>query len=372
MSPRTEATTSSRLTSGLLIVVLVLVLAALGWFVGTAGNDTDYSPDNSGDNGTMAAAQVLAQHDVRTQVATTSGELDALDLNGPATVVVTEPDNLGRQSAEHLKRFAGDGRIVLLQPVQAQQEYFNLGLAVSTGTQADLAGACSDALFDELRLIADSAMRYAHSGCFTKDGDAVLAAADDQIFALGAAQVLTNGDIQRGDNAAIAFRLLGQHENLVWYRPNPQEARPSEGLGSDQVPDAFVPGLVLLLLIGGSVVFWRGRRLGPLATEPLPVTVKAHEAVLSRGRLYRKHSTQEHAANALTQGTLHRLRRTLAMPGNSSASDVALRITEQSQRNLGDTQRLLGVERPALTHDKELIQFAHELAGLEEEVNKFE
>ncbi len=50
-------------------------------------------------------------------------------------------------------------------------------------------------------------------------------------------------------------------------------------------------------------MLWRGRRLGPLATEPLPVVVKAIETTRSRGRLYRKSGDRAHAADALRSAT---------------------------------------------------------------------
>ena len=46
-------------------------------------------------------------------------------------------------------------------------------------------------------------------------------------------------------------------------------------------------------------MLWRGRRLGPLVVEPLPVVVKAVESTQGRGRLYRRVRDRAHAAGIL-------------------------------------------------------------------------
>ena len=48
---------------------------------------------------------------------------------------------------------------------------------------------------------------------------------------------------------------------------------------------------------------WRGRRLGPIMTEPLPVTVRAAETVEGHGRLYHRLNARDRAANALRAGS---------------------------------------------------------------------
>jgi len=51
----------------------------------------------------------------------------------------------------------------------------------------------------------------------------------------------------------------------------------------------------------------RGRRLGPPVVEPLPVVVRAAEAVEGRSRLYRRAQARDRAAEALRSGALARL-----------------------------------------------------------------
>ena len=57
----------------------------------------------------------------------------------------------------------------------------------------------------------------------------------------------------------------------------------------------------------------RGRRLGRLVREPLPVVVRAIETTESRGRLYRRAGDRARAAAVLRSGTADRLARRLAL-----------------------------------------------------------
>ena len=56
-----------------------------------------------------------------------------------------------------------------------------------------------------------------------------------------------------------------------------------------------------------TVILWRARRLGPLATEPLPVVVRAVETTRSLGRLYRRSGDRGHAAESLRRAARSRL-----------------------------------------------------------------
>ena len=76
---------------------------------------------------------------------------------------------------------------------------------------------------------------------------------------------------------------------------------------SDILPGWVLPAVVQLLVAGLLLMLWRGRRLGPPVTEPLPVVVRAAEAVEGRARLYRRAQARDRAAKALRSGALARL-----------------------------------------------------------------
>ena len=66
--------------------------------------------------------------------------------------------------------------------------------------------------------------------------------------------MLTNDRVAEADNAAVALRLLGQHDRLVWYVADRRDiAAGDDGVASRaQLPPALVPALWL-----GAARCWR-------------------------------------------------------------------------------------------------------------------
>lgn len=190
---------------------------------------------------------------------------------------------------------------------------------------------------------------------------------------LAATSVLTNADITRHDDAALALTLLGSQPRLVWYSPSFDDLVHGGGTahhGTRVAPRWLQP---LVLLLGGAVLllmWWRGRRLGPLAVEPLPVTVHAAETTVARARLYRRAQRggagRAHAAAALTAATTRRLRRRLALPPDADVEAVAAAVASTTGRHRDDIRALLAAGAPA--SDDALAAHAVALAQLENEV----
>ena len=78
-------------------------------------------------------------------------------------------------------------------------------------------------------------------------------------------------------------------------------------------PAAVVLGTAVLVL-----AFVRGRRMGALVVEPLPVVVRAVETTESRGRIYRRARDRARAAAVLRLGSTDRLARRLALPPHAT------------------------------------------------------
>ena len=87
----------------------------------------------------------------------------------------------------------------------------------------------------------------------------------------------------------------------MWYVPDRPATSPTGDAGSlaAQLPRGLVPALWLVAAAVLATMLWRGRRLGPLVVEPLPVVVKAVESTQGRGRLYRRVRDRTHAASVL-------------------------------------------------------------------------
>jgi hypothetical protein len=111
-----------------------------------------------------------------------------------------------------------------------------------------------------------------------------------RLVVLGTGTMLTNDRLDEDGNAALGLNLLGgdgSANELRWLVPAPGAASDG-GSASSILPDWVVPAALQLLLAGLLVALWRGRRLGPPVVEPLPVVVRAAEAVEGRSRLYQR------------------------------------------------------------------------------------
>ena len=125
------------------------------------------------------------------------------------------------------------------------------------------------------------------------------------------------------------------------------------------------------MLATSAVVFlclWRGRRLGRLVTEPLPVIVRAVETTESRGRMYRKSRDRTRALAVLQLATRRRLAAYLGLPASSPVGSVAAAAAAVSGRSYHDVLDLL--DSPAAHDDSSLVELANTLVALEKEVRR--
>ena len=112
-------------------------------------------------------------------------------------------------------------------------------------------------------------------------------------------------------------------------------------------------------------MFWRGRRLGPLVHEPLPVVVRSAETQEGRARLYRQARARDRAAAALRTATLRRLAGRLQAT-RSGPGELADRVAGLIDADPGDVRRIL--IGPAPDDDRELVTLANRLIEIEQEV----
>ncbi|HYN66579.1 MAG TPA: DUF4350 domain-containing protein, partial [Ornithinibacter sp.] len=110
----------------------------------------------------------------------------------------------------------------------------------------------------------------------------------------------------------------------------------------------------------------RGRRLGRLVHEPLPVVVRAIETTESRGRLYRKAGDRTRAAAVLRAGSSERLVRRLAVGRGAGPAALVHAVTLST--GLRDTEVADILFGPAPPDDAALIHLAQQLTDLEERV----
>ena len=353
-------------------IMTVAVLAALAVVVflgGGAQTVTPLDPDNPGPDGAQALARVLESRGVDVTVARSADELEATDVSTDTMVVVTSTELLGTSTIQRLFAHTGDAPLVLVDPGPGLIDAIGLSeppsrVTQSGGWEAD----CFDPMFADLRVEVDHALAYPVEGCFTdEEGSLVVENGDVTMF--GVAQAMTNDQILRADNAAASLRLLGQQDRLVWYVPSIDDLAAGGGVSLETlIPRWIAPGLFLGAIAVIALVVWRARRLGPLATEPLPVVVKAIETTRARGRLYRKAQDRPHAADTLRRATRSRLAARLRLAGPDDVGLVS-EVARHTNRDAADVAALLDPGEPP-SNDRDLIRLAQQLAELDREVRR--
>ena len=203
------------------------------------------------------------------------------------------------------------------------------------------------------------------------DGGALLAQlpageAHPQTLLVGFAAGLTNESITSEDNAAIALRLLGHSRELVWLIPSGVDAPGAAGGTYSPWPTWTTPVAATLALGTVLLALVRGRRLGRVVHEPLPVVVRAAETTESRGHLYRRSRDRERTAAILRDGTRSRLRHRLGVARGEPLQTLVAAVARSTGEPVERIHALLADSAPAST--AALITLGAELAELEGKV----
>lgn len=362
-------TRRSRRAWWIAVATALVLVVMVSFATRRTASDEPLAPDNPAPEGARATAQVLGEHGVDvTYVRTTASAISEAEAG--STLMILDPASLREEQLEALADVDAD--IVL---VDIGGDIAGLTERVRTdgyATRAEHQASCADPDAEAAATItAGGALIQGDDvvGCFLEADGALYATwtEDDRTWrVISDGWMLSNEGLPVEGNAALVFRSLGAHDRLVWYLPDPDDTFGTEP-ASSQFP---LPGPVVLqlVLIGLAVVLWRGRRLGPLVTEPLPVVVKATETTRGRGRLYRRAHAHAHAASALRAGLLARLAGRVGLPSHATPTEVVeilARATGRSPESIADL--LYG---PPPTTDVGLIALVNALDTLESEVQQ--
>ncbi len=304
-------------------------------------------PDNPGGDGAQAVARVLAREGVDVTVARSAADLERLPVDASTTIVVTSSDNLGRSTTRRLLRHQGQASLVVVAPGPGLMRQLGAGTFPSpTEPRGAVAAGCSS--YDGLSLQVTTADAYDTAGCFPAEHGVLVAQPRRGLTLLGASDALTNDQVLAGDNAAVALRLLGGRDRLVWYVPALADLQGGDGISlAGLLPDWLRPALWLLGAAGVALVGWRARRLGPLAREPLPVEVKSVETTRNLGRLYRRSGDRGHAAASLRAASRTSLAARLRLPRHADPAQVVVAVADHTGRSVDDVVVAAAARRPA-------------------------
>ncbi|WP_221655742.1 DUF4350 domain-containing protein, partial [Actinotalea ferrariae] len=294
---------------------MLVVAGLVATFIRPETSITPLAPDNPGVTGARAVAEVLGEQGIDVTYVRTSGQAVAAADAG-STLLVTSTYLLLTEQVADLA--ATDADLVVLGPEGYHVDVLTDGAVTDSWDPADgeRAAACDDPDAQAAGVLDTQGYGFtaAEPGvtiCFpnpggTADAGGAYASLEEdgrRVVLLADPGVISNGNVLEAGNAALALRVLGHHEDLVWYVPSLNDT----GGEADAPTGSLLPGWTgPLALLGGILVvvlaLWRGRRLGAVVTEPLPVTVRAAETTLGRGRLYRRGRSRGHAAAALRAG----------------------------------------------------------------------
>ncbi|MEB7505697.1 DUF4350 domain-containing protein [Arthrobacter koreensis] len=375
-----------RLRAWRLWIILSLVLiggVVLSLLTSSGADRTALSASNAAPEGAQAVVRVLQEQGVDVVQAEDYGS--ALDLlgAGDASLLFFDPNEyLSGSQLSELDQAAGQR--ILVEPTFAQlralaPDVSQAGLVPQESIEAGtVSGAgCSSPAAEAAESVTAGGLAYRGPlTCFTVTGSSeppagLFAASEDGSAAvLGFTGLLANDSIAENGNAALALWALGSTDTLVWYLPVPADIPAGDAPVNpfSLLPDWVNPLLVWTLVVAALAAFWRGRRLGPLALEPMPVVVRAAETADGRARLYQDSKALDRAAASLRAGTMVRLASRLRLGPGSTAADVVQAAARSTGRSAADVDTLLNRHVPA--NDSDLVAWSHELLYLEEEITE--
>lgn len=337
--------------------------------------------DNPGDDGARAVAQVLGRQGVHVTTTHDLGTAVSRATAGTTLAVVTTSaldgtalDELARTQADLVVVDADDDALRGLTDDALMNTWEPGGATREAGCQdpdAVAAGTLSGASYAVLALDGRATVCFGvgtpNAGAYavtTQNGRTVRVIADSA--------VLTNAHVAEAGNAALVLRALGKHEQLTWFLPRPASYDQVQGAGGENLGAFFPPGtgpvLAWIGLVLVVVAVWRGRKLGRVVSEPLPVTVRAAETTVGRARLYRRARARGHAAASLRAAAARRTAARLGLPRSADAPAVITALATATGRRTDEVADLL--YGPPPTDDVALRALARALDQLESEVHR--
>lgn len=362
----------------LLLVVVVLAVTAVSLTVRPQTSAEPFAPDNPSELGARALAQVLAAQGVEIDYVRTTREAVVAARPG-TTLLVAGTWYLTDEQVEEIA--ATDADLVVAEPEWSHLaaltgDAMDLGStrdpepreATCTDPDARAAGTIRSNGYGLTALDPDVVVCFPTPGAPGTGSYAALRDGDRRVVVVDDLGLLSNDRFAQDGTAALMLRALGGHEHLTWYVPSLGDtgtAAPGSGL---ILPSWTGPLAAQILVVTLALALWRGRALGRVVTEPLPVTVRAAETTLGRGRLYRRSRSRGHAAAALRAGTAMRTAARLGLPRSAGAPDVIDALVRATGRSTEQVAGLL--YGPPPTDDAGLLQLARQLDELESEVHR--
>lgn len=360
------------------IGLLVVFLGIAGVALHDLTKSTDaMSATNPGPGGAKALVEVLRHAGVRvTDTNTLGATSDAVRDPEQTTVFLYDPNFF--LSDDQVRRVLDlASNVVVLDPTYAMLAQISPDLAAAGVVDGTLSANCSVDAATAAEQITGTGNGFRVIGT-TTDAETCFGSGDEvyslvridggstTFTVLGATEALTNGVILENGNAALGLNLLGETNDLIWYVPSIEDLGDAVPTTGELSPPWVLPVTLLFFLAILAAAFWRGRRLGPLIVENLPVTVRASETMQGRARLYEKANARQHTLDSLRIGTIARLAKACGLPVVATVDEVIAGSAALAGMDPLDVRRLLIDGHPQSDH--ELVRLSDDLLELEERV----
>jgi len=360
------------LVMALLVVGAALVLAALE----NAPAERPLDPGDASPAGGRALAELLRDRGIAVTAAATVGDVQ---LVPGVTVLIPDPGSLTSQSLQEIADSPVD--LVVIAPNERQLRALRLGdidVTPSSSLSSTVRPECNLELAQRAGSISFAGAGLLASppavGCYPSRGGAGLVhltrnGATTVVF--GSTETFSNERLDEQGDAALALSLLSRNRELSWLVPRPPTRAPAEGRNRglfELLPSRLLWATLQLFVVVVLVALWRGRRLGAVVEEPLPVVVRATETVEGRARLLRAARARATAAAALRDAAGSRLRDVLGIGADAEPTAVVSAVAARTRRPGAAVEALLYGAEPS--DDAGLLALADELDELEASVRR--
>lgn len=357
-----------------LTLVVLAAIAAIGAYLTTPRPGGRMDPESTEPDGAHALVALLRDNGVEVVVANRIADVEEA-ARPDALILVAQSQHL--TDTVLLDRLANaPGDFLLVDPTARTRQALTPGLVRVSGSgafdldpnctlrEANRAGSVRFGPTDTYTAKSGRLMTSCYDGALVRFHDAGRA-----ITLVGSTDFMTNEGLPEAGNAALAMNLAGQRPRLIWFAPQRIEGETSSPASIyDLIPQNVTWAVRQLCLVVLLLALWKGRRVGPLVAEELPVVVRASETVEGRGRLYRSRRARDRAADALRTATLQRLLPRLGIGAGASAQAVVMTIARRSGIDPNSVSYHLYGPPPAT--DDGLLHLARTLDEIERQVTR--
>jgi hypothetical protein len=355
-----------------LSLVVIIAIATLTTYLTAPRLGGPMDPGSTSRDGTHALVTLLRGQGVDVVEAPDVAAAERAARPGTLIAVLQTLQPLDKDVLRRLADLPGDR--LLVAPTSRTREALAPHISVAGSVpfsgsepgcdlrEAKRAGEVELGQSDEYESVDDFPITSCYDGAlvrYTDDGR--------DVTIVGASDFMTNGGLLTAGNAALAMNLAGTNPRVIWYAPQQRQSESDAGAEiSDLIPPAVRWIVIQLCLAIALVAVWRGRRLGPLVAERMPVVVRASETVEGRGRLYRSRRARDSAATALRTATLQRMLPRLGLSNNAEPPAIVAAVAQRSGAHAQTLAHTLFGPPPV--SDDDLVNLAHELDNIERQV----